>query len=246
MNDELKMFFNNVIETLFPSNITCFMCGEEVKQSKFVLCEDCEKNLPRNNNFCLKCGTPVHSNAHYCLNCKNNKRHFKIARAPLIYKDKVAISIKQFKYENKKYLAKYFSVFLEEKYNEIKKEILPVDFIIPVPLHPTKLKERGYNQSKLLAEELSKRIDIPVLCDNLIRVKETKTQTKLSYIERQENLEGAFDVLNEDEIKGKVILLIDDVLTTGSTTDHCAKTLLKHKAKEVYVLTLATTDSDKA
>ena len=245
MNEEIKTFFNNVLEKLFPSNITCFLCNDEVGDSEFSLCEKCEKTLPWNKNFCLKCGTPVHSLANYCLSCKNYKRYFKYAKSPLIYKDKIAFAIKQFKYDNKKYLAKYFAKFLELEYRNIKMQDKDIDYIIPVPIHENKIKSRGYNQSNLLAEQLSKMINIPVLDNVLLRIKETKSQTKLSFAERQENLESAFKVLNKSKIKGKSILLIDDVLTTGSTASHCSKCLLEAKAKEVVVLTIATTDSDK-
>ena len=142
-------------------------------------------------------------------------------------------------------MAKYFANFMAEEFERNKNEIGEIDFLIPVPLHEEKEKERGFNQSKLLADELSKMIGIPVLDGNLIRVKNTKTQTELSYKERQENLEKAFKVLNWREIKGKRIVLIDDVLTTGSTLNHCAHALLNSGAAAVYALTAATTDSER-
>ena len=240
MEQEIKNFFNNIIESLFPSNITCFLCGDEVNESKFVLCNSCEKEISFPNKICLKCGTPLHSLANYCLTCKNNKRYFSFARSSLIYDGKVAAAIKKFKYENKKYMAKYFANFMAQTFNSFKNEIEKVDYLIPVPLFYDKEKERGYNQSKLLADELSKIIEIPVINKNLIRIKDTKTQTKLSYKERQENLNLAFKVSNWREIKNKVILLIDDVLTTGSTLNHCAEVLVKAFEKNFYALKIAS------
>lgn len=245
MEEEIKDFFNRIVETLFPSGVTCFLCGEEVWDDKHVLCSTCEKEVKFPSKFCLRCGTPLHSLADYCLTCKNNKRYFAMARAPLVYKDKVAGAIKRFKYENKRYMAKYFANFMAEEFERNKNEIGEIDFLIPVPLHEEKEKERGFNQSKLLADELSKMIGIPVLDGNLIRVKNTQTQTELSYKERQENLEKAFKVLNWREIKGKRIVLIDDVLTTGSTLNHCAHVLSNSGAAAVYALTAATTDSER-
>ena len=245
MEEEIKEFFNGIVETLFPSNVTCFLCGEEVWNDKYVLCNTCEREVVFPDKICLKCGTPLHSLANYCLTCKNNKRYFTMARAPLVYKDKVAGAIKRFKYENKKYMARYFATFMAEEFERNKNEIGKIDFLVPVPLHEDKEKERGFNQSALLAEEFSKIIEIPVLKGNLVRVKNTKTQTELSYKERQENLEKAFKVLNWREVKGKRIILIDDVLTTGSTLNHCAHALLKSGAAAVYALTAATTDSER-
>ena len=88
-------------------------------------------------------------------------------------------------------------------------------------------------------------IDSKLDCNGLVREKNTKTQTKLSYLERQENLKDAFVVKNKKDFKGKVVLLVDDVLTTGSTANHCSKVLKEAGAKAVYVLTFATTESDK-
>jgi ComF family protein len=114
-----------------------------------------------------------------------------------------------------------------------------------VPLYTKRQKKRGYNQSELLSNELSKLIGISVSHNNLIRIKDTITQTNLSFKERQKNLESAFEIKDKKEVKDKNILLIDDVLTTGATADNCAKILKKAKAKGVYVLTFATTDGEK-
>lgn len=242
--ETIKEVFNAVLETLFPSEITCFLCGNEVYESKFCLCDKCEKELPVVKKRCLRCGSPIYSDANYCLTCKNTVRHFNFARSPLIYKEGIAKAIKDFKYEKKTYLAKYFGRFLFEEFNKFK-ETHPVDLIVPIPLSNERFKERGFNQSELLANELSALSNIPVDSTSLIRVKNTSTQTALSFQERQENLENAFKVENKNAIKGKVVLLVDDVLTTGSTVSHAGETLKKAGAKAIYVLTLATTDSDK-
>ena len=245
MNEEIKNFFENILDKLFPLDITCFLCGEEIRESTHALCNDCEKEIKFPDKICLRCGTPIYSLAKYCLTCKNNKRYFKFARSLLIYENKVASAIKKFKYENKKFIGKYLAKFMAETFYKYEKDFGEIDYLIAVPLYPSKQKERGFNQSEILADELSKIINIPVLKNNLVRIKNTQTQTKLSYKERQENLENAFKVLNWREIKNKRVILIDDVLTTGSTINHCSMVLKNSGAKEIFVITAATTDSKK-
>lgn len=243
--ESFKEFFDVALETLFPSGLVCFICGDEVQESEFELCNKCAKKLPLVKKHCLKCGSPIHSEANYCLTCKSNKRFFDFARSAFIYQDEIAYVIQELKYNNKKYLARPLAKFLEKEYLLIKDKIKPVDFIIPIPLSKERFKKRGYNQSELLARELSKLIDIPTNTEIVERIKNTETQTKLSFVERQENLNGAFKVTSRAKVKNKSFILIDDVLTTGSTVSHCAEVLKRAGAKAVYVLTVATTNSDK-
>ena len=135
---------------------------------------------------------------------------------------------------------------MAEEFKKMEKEILPVDVVTFVPMFPSKQKKRGYNQAELLAKELCKIIEINLDNKNLARIKDTSTQTELSFSERQKNLENAFKVENKQAFKGKVVLLVDDVLTTGATANNCAKELKRVGAKEVYVLTFATTELEKA
>jgi ComF family protein len=121
----------------------------------------------------------------------------------------------------------------------VKKMNWPIDVIVPVPLHKIRLDERGYNQSELLARELSYRLNI-FMSKALRRVRNTTTQTALHKEERIENVKGAFKVTYKDTIVGKNVLLVDDVLTTGATLDECAKVLKENGAKDVYVATIAT------
>lgn len=245
MKELIKEIFDDAFEFLFPSNITCFICGDEVVESEFCLCPSCEKSLPKIDKHCLKCGSPIYSSANYCLTCKSNKRHFDFARSALIYKDGAARAVQGLKYENEKYLAAPIAKIIEVEFLKMEKEVGKFDFIIPIPLSKERFKKRGYNQAELIALELSKLVDVPVETKCVLRIKDTVSQTKLSFKERQENLDGAFKVELKETIKGKTLLLIDDVLTTGSTVSHCAEILKKAGAKAVYVLTFATTDSDR-
>ena len=111
--------------------------------------------------------------------------------------------------------------------------------LIPVPMEKKKMKNRGYNQSEELAKELSKILQIPLSLNNLIKIKQTLPQIKLSAKERQENLKNAFSINNPEELKNKKIFLVDDVYTTGSTMEECAKTLKESGAKQVWGIAIA-------
>lgn len=232
-----------LLSWLFPPNLTCVVCGTEINESiNAGICDECFKSLPFNDGgFCLKCGVVLRSDAKYCLNCKSNIKRFSFdfARSSFVFEGSVAKLIKNYKYDNGKYLAQTFAVFMA---NLVVLEDINADIIVPVPLCKKRKFSRGFNQSELLAKEAGKILGLPVVTKNLVRIRSTKTQTKLTQKQRDANLDGAFEVLNKNIFKGKSILLVDDVLTTGSTAEHCTKELLKAKAANVKVLTLASTE----
>lgn len=141
----------------------------------------------------------------------------------------------QFKYNGYKEigyeLGKRFS-------KEISKQLADIDLIIPVPLFWKKLKKRGYNQAEWIAKGIAETINKPVLTKTLVRIKENPTQTNKSRYQRWENVEGIFSLKNSKPLKNKHILLIDDVLTTGSTLEACAITLLKEENTKISIFTL--------
>ena len=226
-------------DLIFPEGITCNFCGDEVFHNEsHSLCEKCIKELPfMPNNVCKICGGDLVADEKVCLFCKNSKRYFDIARAPFVYKDGVANAIKSFKYKNRRYLAKTFAHFLAIEF--YKNDFKP-DLIIPIPLHEKRYKKRGYNQSELLAVELSKIIDVKVDTKAFQKIKHTEFQTNLNYEERQENLKESFAVVDKDVLKNKSILLIDDVFTTGATLKTASKCLKTNgKVKKIFCLTVA-------
>ena len=185
--------------------------------------------------ICNRCGANVYGDAGYCFECKNNERFFDKARAPLIYSGITTKLIKHFKYDDEKYLKRYFARLLAEEYAKCD---FVADVVVPVPLGKERLKERGYNQALLLAEEFCKLMNLPLDKNNLVRIRDTESQTAKTRKERQYNLDGAFKQIDKNAFAHKNVLLIDDVFTTGATANECAKTL---RASHVYVLTIAHT-----
>lgn len=235
MKLHLKDFISNL---LYPKHIKCIFCGDEIKiLNAYDICENCNKNLPRIvNNFCIRCGQPHPTEASgICLNCTGSNFYFEKARASLKFEGDVQRTIHKFKYAKYKFLAKPLAEFL---FDTLQSTDWEIDLISYVPLFPTREKTRGYNQSQLLAQELSLLTNIPIFND-LVRLRDTPTQTHLSRKERRKNVEDCFKVNNKAVVKDKTILLVDDVFTTGSTCDEISKELKKHHAKEVYVLTIS-------
>jgi len=157
------------------------------------------------------------------------------ARAAALFRSPLREAIHQFKYEGLRALA---SILGEMLYDSWEAQPWPVELIVPVPLHPIRLRERGYNQSALLARELARHIRLPVAERALLRIHPTPPQVGLNAEQRAENVRNAFRC-GDDSLRGKRVLLIDDVLTTGSTLRACAQALLEGGAQAVWALTLA-------
>ncbi|MDD4211367.1 MAG: ComF family protein [Clostridia bacterium] len=230
--------FTTIKSALFVKDIKCIACSSELdKPNKYCMCEDCFAKLPYNNgHICYKCGTNIVGSGSYCLNCKDSQKDYEFARAPFIYGGVIQTLIYKLKYSRGKYLANYLSLFLVD---EFIKTDWQIDAVVPVPLYIKREKKRGFNQATLLSSQFESVLNIPVISNNLVRLKNTPTQTKLTKIERKNNLDKAFKVLDKKEFKGKNVLLIDDVFTTGATTDECSKVLKSVGVKNIYVLTLA-------
>jgi len=160
-----------------------------------------------------------------------------LAYSACLYDDELKGLIHRFKYKGKTVLANIFSRLMIG-YIKDNPEITEVDLVTVVPLHKERLKEREFNQSFLLADTISKEYSL-ALTNTLGKMRRTRHQNELTKGERLKNLKGAFSVLREADITGKRMLLIDDVMTTGSTLGECAKTLLNGGAKSVKCFTLA-------
>jgi ComF family protein len=171
---------------------------------------------------------------HICGDCQDDPPPFRRARAAVLYKEPVTHAITRFKFSRQ---MAYLPVMHSWLQHPLCLDLVEAaDLLIPVPLHPRRLKSRGFNQSLLLAGAFP---GVPVGREALVRVRSTPPQVGLKPLERQTNVKGAFAVPDPGLVKGKNVLLVDDLFTTGSTVKECAKALLKAGANQVEVLTVA-------
>ena len=201
-----------------------------------MLCSSCYDSLPRiMPPFCPQCGKPQASGI-LCPGCVSWQAEIDGIRSPFRFDGLMRQAIHQLKYKNLRALAKPLAKLLNDF---LVINPLPGEVLVPVPLHPRRLRERGHNQSHLLAEELSSLINLPVIDDCLIRKRHTPPQARTATVEeRRSNIANAFTCVN-DRLQDKQVLLIDDVSTSGATLDACAKTLKAAGAVSVWGLVLA-------
>jgi ComF family protein len=187
--------------------------------------------------LCPRCGRPYPpgNSSHYCADCLEGKPFYHQARAVFLYRGVLADAVQRFKYGGDIHLAEPLGRFWDLSEWKGKR----FDFLVPVPLHPSRLRERGFNQALLLGKVIAAKEGIKILSRTLRRVRRTRPQVELGLKERKENVWQAFAVRDPSPIRGKSILLVDDVLTTGATVNECAKVLKKAGAEEVWVWTLA-------
>lgn len=227
-------FIKKILDILYPKR--CCFCGEISHAEK---CPDCAKKViyikePR----CKKCGRPVrYDEQEYCYECQKQSHFYIQGKSIWLHKNPVNTSIYQFKYHNRRIFGEYYA---HEMYRLFKKDITSwkIDVIIPVPLHKKRRRKRGYNQAEIIAKELGKISEIPVDCRFVYRKKSTKAQKELDAKERRCNLKDAFEVVDM-RYKGKNILLIDDIYTTGSTIDTVAETILIKMKCNIWFLTIS-------
>jgi ComF family protein len=170
-----------------------------------------------------------------CFYCEKEKPNFSYLRSWAIYTGPVREAIRRLKYQRNISLGIVFTDYLHAV---VAGNGWQVDCIVPVPLGVARLQERGYNQAVLIARPLSLRIGTPCLTGGLIRVRETRSQVGLSFIQRQKNVERAFQGV-EKKISGRRVLLVDDVATSSATMNACAGALLEAGAQDVIGLTIA-------
>ena len=227
---------HKIANLIYPEDITCIVCGEELDiATRYCICKKCEIN--RLDNYCLQCGCKITGTKKYCDNCLSSGRQFDVARAPFCFEENNARRlVYALKYGDKTYLGKYLAEFMADVF--YKQDWSP-DIITYIPLHKRKqIFVRGYNQSELIAKALSEIIDVPMAPLLKKTSYSNKNASLLGREDRKKLLKDTFTVT--EDVKGKRILLVDDVLTTGSTTEECARVLKLAKAKNVWVLTFAT------
>lgn len=230
-----------MINLFYP--LRCQVCGVGLEpDNKRHICLNCYKEIRINAPpFCIKCGRPIKikgSKQLDCHNCKNRSFYFNRAWAACKYENVIKECLHSFKYKRKLHLLRLLSELMHNFTKEFI-EIDKIDLLCAVPLSRSKLREREFNQSQLLAEEIAKKFNKKISKNNLRKVVPTPAQAKLKRDERLSNLKNVFKIKEPSLFKGKSILLIDDVFTTGSTMNECSRVLKETGAKKIYGLVLA-------
>ncbi len=206
----------------FPD--TCIVCGKPV-ETKDYACNKCKNKIPLiDYSFkCKTCLSFLHSEKDgICGACLSEKPRYSRLISCVKYEAEVKKSLQAYKFRNRPDFHTGFSKLACEV---LERDGGYFDAIVPMPLSKKSLKERGYNQSALIAKKISEYFSVDYFDDVLIKIKETKKQSDLKLSDRKKNVKGVFSVCAEDELQGKHILLVDDIFTTGSTMREAAKTL---------------------
>lgn len=231
--------FKHILDSIFPNY--CLACSRyKLCAGPLSLCGNCWSKLTFiNSAYCIRCGTARISTPELCR-CSRNDFAFSHARAPLLFEGIITKLMYNFKYNNDIKLSQFFASIILQNCSDF---FATCDAIIPVPLHRRKLRKRGYNQAALIARLMAQATKIPLHTTWLERVVDTISQVELAQEERRKNVINAFRVPDKyrHKIKDMRLLLVDDVITTGSTVNECAKALIQAGAGAVKVISVART-----
>lgn len=206
---------------IFLNHNICYICKSKKDDKRQFFCVDCFESLDIRHGKSLE-----------------ELKYIDEVYYSAIYNRFLRETIREFKFHGKNYLSKPLGELLLDTMS--KNEISHIDLIIPVPMTRRKQAKRGYNQSELLGRYISEKLEIEMKLKTLIKRKNTKAQSSLDSKARKNNLKGVFSVKNEKVLRDKKILLIDDIITTGSTLEECGKVLLKSGVREIVGLTLGS------
>jgi ComF family protein len=236
----MRSFVEKLLQFFLPAQ--CHCCEKFLGEGEKGICADCLSQIHwLAPPFCSVCGTPFPSKEvenHPCGSCVTKEKYFTVARALGYYEGPLQEAIHRWEYQGRLSLTSFFGEGMAEALQRYWGGT-SLDLLLPVPLHRQRLRERGFNQALLLVKDLSRRTGIP--CDKRIlqKKKPTLPQVNLSGPEREKGVRGAFQITEKEKLKGKSILLVDDVYTTGATVNECSKVLMAGGAERVDVLTLA-------
>ncbi|MFH1355239.1 MAG: ComF family protein [Candidatus Omnitrophota bacterium] len=239
----LGSFLKNLAGIVYPR--VCLSCRKKLDVSSIneIICRHCWEKIEKNKPpFCHCCGRNLKKprvTKGICPECLRRKLHFDRAFSPCLYAGTTKELIHQFKYNRKEHLGPTLSGFMIDFIKEYNLPMEYIDLVVPIPLHKSRLREREFNQAQILSSNICKEFKKDLSSDILLRSRRTKTQTELSFDERLSNIQGSFTTAKGINLKGKNILLIDDVITTGATSSEAALSLKKAGCGIVFVLTLA-------
>jgi ComF family protein len=229
---------------LFPS--PCRVCGGPLRSHCSLLCGDCWDRIRLiGPPLCFRCGIPFPAaesqafvSQFLCGACRLKEPSFFQARSTGYYDGVLREAVHIFKYGKREELGRHLGRLMAEHFPE-EWDPSGIDVLLPVPLHLWRRRERGFNQSRILARVLARSLGSELGGRQLVRCRSTLPQSDLPLGKKFENIEGAFEVRRDREIEGKTILLVDDIFTSGATAEEASKTLLKAGANKVLVYTLA-------
>jgi len=232
-----------LLSQLFPSR--CILCQHTVTGTAInehvELCAECFSLLPHNTTCCACCALPLAeeiSENVLCGRCIKKSPAFDYAHSLFRYEDDIIKLVHQLKFSEKiTYARTIGEILLTKLQTEIQLNNEIPGCLLPVPLHKARLRQRGFNQSIEIARVIAKKLDIPMVTDSVVRQRITDAQTGLNAKQRQKNIKGAFSVISN--IDYKHVLIIDDVVTTGSTVNELARVLKREQVKRVGVLSIA-------
>ena len=230
LNSKAPEILMDFVSLFFPQH--CLGCGMSLAKGEEVICTVCMLEMPQTEYHKVR-GNPLEHRLSYRIPIKYAMALFKFSKSgrvqhmlhELKYKDHPEIGVAL----GRVYASKIADAQLRNEF----------DVIVPVPLHPTRIRKRGYNQSAKFAEGLAETLNVPAACDLMIRRTKTETQTRKSKLNRWENMMGVFGLATPGFVQGKKILLVDDVITTGSTLEACAQILLNEGCSELSIACIA-------
>ena len=237
--DIIRKIGTDILDAIYPRR--CPICDVILREKSMMCCNECKDSFQLvGQNICYKCGKPVVEDVEYCFDCTKKKFSYIEGRSVYIYNDSMKESIARFKYKGRVEYADYYV------YNMINNlgdyiERLGVDAIIPVPIHRLKLNKRGYNQAEVIANKLGRAMNMLVIPTALVRVVNTSAQKELDNKQREKNLRHAIRLNPKINIPDDVkkVLIVDDIYTTGSTVNACAKELVYNKGIDVYFVAVS-------
>ena len=237
LDQNLSINLPSPVSIIFPRR--CPVCGGIVLPRGELICPECVKELsPVRQPLCLSCGKQMEGGGtgEYCGDCLRHPKSFRRNFALLNYNEAARNSMVAIKYKNKREYLDFYAAAVCRRFGRQIMRVRP-DFLVAVPIHSSRMKSRGYNQAGLLADRIGAQLGIPVCHGALIRTRKTRPQKELNPAERLRNLQQAFGAGQLPDGVSTVIL-VDDIYTTGSTMEACARILLSMGVKEVYGLTL--------
>ncbi|HOJ43356.1 MAG TPA: ComF family protein [Syntrophorhabdaceae bacterium] len=223
----------NLLDIVFYQS--CAACGAKGE----IICKTCQDSfrIIDHNSVCPVCGKDV-GRRIICGECLTNKRGFSEGYFGFVYENRLRDALHTFKFNGRPEVGRYLVSLLKDSMVMLKEK---VDCIVPIPVTEKRLRERGYNQSFIISEEISNLIGKPVFYSVLFKIKETKDQYSLSKDERKKNIRGAFAVKGDSHIKGKRVLIVDDLFTTGYTAYEASKVISMAMPEWIVFFALART-----